>query len=241
MLEDANRMSSGVETKRLFSVMTLLERRLSEGLTGDALETAVLSDIRRLEREGQTAEWPVMSHYDHEAAIEATLDADGVARYPNRYDRHLIEVIVSSARKKGSAVVSPSYEASCNTSEDAESKYESSEFVENSAYRPWENVLGAEWMDLPTLFKFACKIIHRHYGRYIHFDDFNDLLQEAWIAVQTKAAPHFDPAKGAAFTSFAYRVIENHIIDVARHESRARAHLDHGIDMTLLGPGHVTL
>jgi hypothetical protein len=198
--------------------------------------------MRRLERQGMKAEWPQTSHYDHEAAVEATLDPDGVARYPNRYARHMIGVIVSSVRKKTPAlVVSPSDEASCSTSQGSKSKYRSPEFTPNLTIRSWENIPGREWMDLPTLFKFACKIIHRHYGRYIHYEDFNDLIQEAWLAVHTKAVPRFDPAAGAAFTTFAYKVMENHIIDFVRKEDRARAHLDHGTDMNQLGPGHVTL
>jgi hypothetical protein len=228
-------------TVRLFSVITLIERRQAAGLTGEALETAVLKEIRRREKEGQIADWPVISYYDSEAAYEATLDSDGHRKHRNRADRHLISVIASGLRKQEPAGELPSDEASCNTSDELESKYESPDFVDNSRYRPWENAPGMEWMELPTLFKFACKIIHRHYGRYIHFDDFNDLLQEAWIAVNTKAVPNFDPSSDAVFTSFAYRVIENHIIDVVRRESRAREHLDHGIDMALLGPGQVTL
>jgi hypothetical protein len=35
--------------------------------------------------------------------------------------------------------------------------------------------------------------------------------------------------------------MENHIVDIVRREDRARAHLDHGLDLTLLGPGQVTV
>lgn len=57
---------------------------------------------------------------------------------------------------------------------------------------------------------YICYIIKKTFGTQINEEDYADLKQEGFIALM-KAAHGFFPDNGAGFSTFAYKVIQNHL------------------------------
>jgi Sigma-70 region 2 len=210
-----------------FLVESLIEKQIKLGKWGLDLETAVLQEIRSRERVGQIALWPSFDYYLHERAVEQTGQPDGRPGNQNAYDRYLISDYGSSIRKRLNldtpSSVSPSF-----TAGETESKGKKT-FVQDDSdvaltYRHWPdtNTRTAEGVivDWGSLFKIACKIANdlcRDEDSPVHYhNNFAELLQEAWYAIHVKAIPRYNSSRDAQFTTFAYRVIRNHLLDFIR-------------------------
>jgi hypothetical protein len=210
-----------------FLVESLIATHIKLGKSGFDLETAVLQEIRSRERIGQMALWPSFDYYLHERAVEQTGRPDGRPGSRNAYERYLISEYGSSLKKRLDLDITPSVSPSY-TDGDVESKGKT-DVVQDDAdaalrYRHWPDTKTrtAEGVivDWGSLFKIACKIANdlcRNPETPVHYhDNFHELLQEAWYAIHVKAIPAYDAGSDAQFTTFAYRVIRNHLLDFIR-------------------------
>jgi hypothetical protein len=209
-----------------FLVESVIEREIALGKSGHELGTAVLNEIRSRERAGQVPLWPDVHYYLHEWAVESIGKPDGRPGTQNAYDRYLISTFEKEIRQRMASSIScspsdsPSY-----TDRDARSKGAAGKFVpateEIPRYRYWPEVKTTTSdgvvVDWGALFKISCKIANdlcRNPDSPVHYhNDFHELVQEAWFAIQAKAIPRYDGLRRAEFTTFAYRVIENHLWD----------------------------
>jgi hypothetical protein len=215
-----------MSVKKSFIVEAVVARHLKMGKQYKDLETDVLREIRSLERTSECV-WPAFSYYDHEYAVEQTLRPDGTKGNPNAYDRYLISLIASRMGKTLLHDIthpdSPSY-----TGEQEKSKGREDTFCRDAEttarYDPWPEIktkiadaVSVDWL---ALYKISCKIANdlcRDPNSPVHYyDDFHELVQEAWFAIQFKAIPRYDSGRDAEFTTFAYRVIKNHLLDFVR-------------------------
>jgi hypothetical protein len=215
-----------MSVKKLFSVEAVVARHLKMGKQYENLETDVLREIRSLERTSESV-WPAFSYYDHEYAVEQTLRPDGTKGNPNAYDRYLISLIASRIGKNFPLDITPP-DSPSYTGEQEKSKGREHTFCRDAEttvrYDPWPETktkiadgVSVDWL---ALYKISCKIaddLCRNPESPVHYhNDFHELVQEAWFAIQFKAIPRYDNRGDAEFTTFAYRVIKNHLLDFIR-------------------------
>jgi len=218
------------DLKTEFLVESVIRRQITLGRSGYALGTTVLNEVRSRERGGQVPLWPPVDYYLHEWAIESTSKPDGRPGTRNAYDRYLISTFEQEIRERlatstsptisSSSSDSPSYTDGAPRSKGEEGRF-SLEPGEIPRYRHWPEVKtttsNGVVVDWGVLFKFSCKIANdlcRNPDTPVHYhNDFHELVQEAWFAIQFKAIPGYDGARRAEFTTFAYRVVKNHLWD----------------------------
>jgi len=217
------------DLKLEFLVESVIERQITLGKSGQELGTAVLNEIRSRERAGQVPLWPHVHYYLHEWAVESTSKPDGRPGTQNAYTRYLISAFEQEIRPRLSlSISSSSSDSRSYTDEGEESKGGEDRFepdteeIPNYVYWPEVKTTTSDGVivDWASLFRISCKIANnlcRNPGSPAHYhNDFHELVQEAWFAIQFKAIPNYEGGRRAVFTTFAYRVVENHLRDFVR-------------------------
>jgi hypothetical protein len=213
-----------------FHVESVIARQITLGKSDFDLGTAVLNEIRSREQAGQVPLWPHVDYYLHESAVESTCKPDGRPGTQNDFNRYLISAFEREIRQRlAASITSSSSDSPSYTDRDARSKGDEGGFVpepeEIPNYRYWPEVKTTTSdgvvVDWGVLFKISCKIANdlcRNPDTPVHYhNDFHELVQEAWFAIQSKAIPGYGGGvQRAEFTTFAYRVIKNHLCDFAR-------------------------